>query len=737
MNKQWVLDITIATYAISILLYFIFHNGINYKSRNNLGNYQNIITINDKKDTKKNYNSDIIDNKPSNIFYFVQISDIHISEVFTEGSFSHLKCFVENVLPLISPRFVFVTGDITDAAPNNGLQSVQKETEWQAYKKLLDNNEFIQKHDNKTFWFDMRGNHDSFNTPSFDHEANLYKKYSRSQTQSFHINYMTNYGSYTFNSIDATPLHGPSSPYNLFGVINREKIDKLASVYDFAKANKHKHIFTFSHYPQATINFAKTSDARSWNELSKQTSLFFSGHLHDLYLGEALYTHHKNFIELEIKDLKLQGTYRIIAVDHDTINFVDNILPMPEIPYLNKDSLDELLEQHYNFTIEKPIVLITNPQDIQMALPENHFPKLEEKTLTHVRSLIFSEKKINSIELFIDGKKISTIDSLSNENSSFKLVGNDDKNADDYLPLYAMKWDGNEYYDDGKVHTMIVKAYDQDNNVGENTVRFSFDYKREDFRISIIGRKALTFYLPILLPLGCAGLIFMYHFVLAVIPFLYYYNNDENNVNYKEIDQFEMENLNESDSESSDDGHSYHTSKFNKSKQKGLIFRLFIQPFINFASNPYLFYPYHFFYLYNLIGPQIFGNLMSAGDHFGESFVMAFLHGVVAGGQRINFTDGYFYMLKDLIKIQPILFLLMVYLNHCKCRQYFITIIFHILLIFYCLHSRNKIITSYGMFKFFSSPFYSWFIIWEVISIIMLIIKNYKKYPSNYGKIFK
>jgi len=78
MNKQWVLDITIATYAISILLYFIFHNGINYKSRNNLGNYQNIITINDKKDTKKNYNSDIIDNKPSNIFYFVQVISVRL-----------------------------------------------------------------------------------------------------------------------------------------------------------------------------------------------------------------------------------------------------------------------------------------------------------------------------------------------------------------------------------------------------------------------------------------------------------------------------------------------------------------------------------------------------------------------------------------------------------------------------------------------------------------------------------
>lgn len=133
-----------------------------------------------------------------------KISDIHISEVNNEGSFSHLKCFVEDVLPVISPKFVFVTGDITDASPANGNQSKQKEKEWQTYKSLLDNNEYIKKRDNKTFWFDMRGNHDAFNTPNFDHEANLYKKYSRTKTQSFHINYVTDYGSYTFNSLDAT-----------------------------------------------------------------------------------------------------------------------------------------------------------------------------------------------------------------------------------------------------------------------------------------------------------------------------------------------------------------------------------------------------------------------------------------------------------------------------------------------------------------------------------------------------
>jgi len=59
-------------------------------------------------------------------------------------------------------------------------------------------------------------------------------------------------------------------------------MDKLANVFDFAKTNNHKHVFSFSHYPSNTMNIASTSDNRSWNELSKQISLYMSGHLHDL-----------------------------------------------------------------------------------------------------------------------------------------------------------------------------------------------------------------------------------------------------------------------------------------------------------------------------------------------------------------------------------------------------------------------------------------------------------------------
>jgi len=198
--------------------------------------------------------------------------------------------------------------------------------------------------------------------------------------------------------------------------------------------------------------------------------------------------------------MRIHATYRIVAVDHDVISFIDNVLPLDKIPFTNPDkfTLEELLDQpKFNLTV-KPMVLITNPQDTQVTLSDRHYPKIDPKKLTHVRTLIFSENPIKSISMYIDGEKISTIDSLSNQNSSFKLIGNADTNSDDYLPLYAMEWAGNEFYNDGKTHVMIIKATDENDLVGENEIHFNFDHKQEHFRINLFSRIALRFYLPVL-----------------------------------------------------------------------------------------------------------------------------------------------------------------------------------------------------------------------------------------------
>jgi len=225
---------------------------------------------------------------------------------------------------------------------------------------------------------------------------------------------------------------------------------------------------------------------------------------------------------------------------------------------------------------------------------------------------------------------------------------------------------------------------------------------------------------------------------MAVIPFMHIHNSDKNMTQYNQLDEYEMDDYNEDGSISDDISNNSNNNphKMNEPRKRNFIYRLFIDPFLNFASNPYLFYPYHFFHIYNLIGPQLFGNLLASGDTFKERFVVAFLHGVIANGKIVNIVDGYFYMLKDLLKSQWILFFLMVYLNHCKCRQFFITILVHAYLIYFCIATRKRIFISYNAFQLFVSPFYTWFMIWEIITIIVLIINNFKKYPSNCDKLF-
>jgi hypothetical protein len=49
-------------------------------------------------------------NKADNIFYFVHISDVHVSKFYTTGGIQHLRTFLNTTLKVVDPSFVLVTG---------------------------------------------------------------------------------------------------------------------------------------------------------------------------------------------------------------------------------------------------------------------------------------------------------------------------------------------------------------------------------------------------------------------------------------------------------------------------------------------------------------------------------------------------------------------------------------------------------------------------------------------------
>lgn len=65
-----------------------------------------------------------------NLFYFIHISDIHVSIFRKKGALQYLKHFLRDILPMVDPAFVLVTGDLTDAKDDWKLSSQQYQEEW-------------------------------------------------------------------------------------------------------------------------------------------------------------------------------------------------------------------------------------------------------------------------------------------------------------------------------------------------------------------------------------------------------------------------------------------------------------------------------------------------------------------------------------------------------------------------------------------------------------------------------
>jgi len=219
---------------------------------------------------------------------------------------------------------------------------------------------------------------------------------------------------------------------------------------------------------------------------------------------------------------------------------------------------------------------------------------------------------------------------------------------------------------------------------------------------------------------------------------LYIQNHPQMDIQYNTVEQYEMNNLSDDISTSSSIISEELSDKLDRPRPKGFLYQFIIEPFISFASNPHLFYPYHLFYIYYLIGPQLVGNLMDKGKTFKERFVIIFMHGVYANGEKVNYTDGYFYLFEELLIQQTVFFLLIVYLNHCKCRQFIVTIIVYMFVIYKCITAiLSRKFSCYHPIQLLLSPFYIWFMVWEIGVIIILLIRNFIKYPSSYGKFFK
>ncbi|CAI9549796.1 unnamed protein product [Staurois parvus] len=272
------------------------------------------------------------------------------------------------------------------------MGSDQFEEEWQIYRSVLKKSQILEK----TVWVDIRGNHGRRLLHSFIEDYQFQWKYSGWQKEgSFHYIHQTSFGNYSFICVDATLTPGPKRPFNFFGILKKDQMQKLS---EFAVESLHSNQSVwFGHYTTSTI----VSSSPGIREVMSSAVAYMCGHLHALG-GLALYSQHQQgTLELELGDWKDNRRYRIFAFDHDLFSFID----------LQHD--------------EWPAILITNPKSALYTNPAVE-PLKRIQHSTHIRVLVFSPDPIISVKVFIDGIELGDA-----ENSSG--------------PLYVLEWSAEAY----------------------------------------------------------------------------------------------------------------------------------------------------------------------------------------------------------------------------------------------------------------------------------------------------
>lgn len=154
---------------------------------------------------------------------------------------------------------------------------------------------------------------------------------------------------YSFIAADVNVSPGPKLPFNFIGVLTQNETEHIQHLVDESKKAGVNYTIWFGHYPTSCI-VTKNEENCSIKQMISDynTSLaYMCGHLHTLKgMVPHMYALQNNsFHELEVADWKNCRTYRVAAIDHGLLSFVD---------------------VKHN---EWPVILITNPKHALFQIP--------------------------------------------------------------------------------------------------------------------------------------------------------------------------------------------------------------------------------------------------------------------------------------------------------------------------------------------------------------------------------
>jgi 3',5'-cyclic AMP phosphodiesterase CpdA len=325
------------------------------------------------------------------IFWFIQISDIHIG---TSGSQDHdyLMWIVTDANSIIEPEFIVASGDLTDSTNANifGFPNGPYQEEWDEYKAILAGNV------DAGFYYDIPGNHDAYNDQYFSYyRANSIQGQATGNTQ---ISWTRTFSFGTYHFLGINSADNTGDPFSLFwpwGDYAGLDADELTYINAHLALNQDAALtLIFGHHPVTDTGYSNDT----W-----------------LYYGAPAFIHY-----LDIYGASMYGYGHTHRSEEDLFAGDDYTGYMlgDGIFYFNVPSLGKSNDWHYSIiavdcngisclTQAKgvwPAVLITAPVDHYLGSALNPYAyAVPSSNANPIRALVFDANPIGQVQYRIVG----------------------------------------------------------------------------------------------------------------------------------------------------------------------------------------------------------------------------------------------------------------------------------------------------------------------------------------------
>jgi hypothetical protein len=314
----------------------------------------------------------------SQVFWFMQITDTHVSTWFNNDYGNRLVWSLTDAADVIAPWFIVATGDLTDSTNGFNYLSGPQLGEWLEYRGYL-----VDSGMTPDFYFDLPGNHDAYS----DGNLVYYQSHSFSgqafQTTQPAWAIQMPYGRYGFIGAATPDNNGPPWPGDGTVLLDWER-DEIAQHY--ADLGPFEFSMLFAHHPldqvgglDALLDFLADEDTR----------YYACGHEHDAIVR----IESGQVVEFRTNSMgqATENTLTVFALDHNGLSHATTGTSDPW-----------------------PLVLITTPiaarfetpdkAEGSRALVENPYapPVPKQCQQAPVRALVFDVESVSAVQMQVD-----------------------------------------------------------------------------------------------------------------------------------------------------------------------------------------------------------------------------------------------------------------------------------------------------------------------------------------------